>query len=78
MSTTPEKLPHVPRGSRKLKHCREMAGLLFLGYLVAAYLKVPETLFAGFVAGLGTLSGAFVWGNVKEHQSKPIPETPTT
>lgn len=77
MIDAPEKLPHVPRGSRKLKHCREMACLLFLGFLVSAYLKVPDGLFTAFVAGLGTLSGAFVWGNAKEHQnSKPPPETP--
>jgi mannose/fructose/N-acetylgalactosamine-specific phosphotransferase system component IIC len=60
-----------PRGYRKVRHAREMALMLLLGFCVAAWTKCPPELFAGFAAGLAGISGAFVYGNVKSNQ---VPE----
>lgn len=64
----------APRGQRKVRHAREMALFLLLGFVVAAWTKCPEALFAAFAAGIAGVSGAFVYGNVKSNQS----ETPPT
>jgi mannose/fructose/N-acetylgalactosamine-specific phosphotransferase system component IIC len=73
--TIPERKP-TERGQRKLKHAAQMAWFLLAGFLSAAYFKVPAEMFAGFAAGLAGISGAFVWGNSKEHASNPILPTP--
>lgn len=57
------------RGSRKLKHAREQSLILFCGFIFAVWCKAPSELFVGFVGGLATVSGAFVYGNAKEHQA---------
>lgn len=59
----------IPVGQRKIRHARQMATILLIGFALAVLTKTPETLFAAFVAGIGTVSGAFVYGNVKEHQA---------
>lgn len=59
----------VAIGQRKLRHARDMAVILLIGFALTAWLKVPEALFAAFVAGIGGISGAFVYGNVKNHQA---------
>jgi hypothetical protein len=58
-------------GTRKVKHAREQGLLLFAGFALAAWLKVDGQLFLAYVAGLTGLSGAFIYGNVKEHQAQP-------
>jgi hypothetical protein len=64
----------TPVGQRKMRHAREMAFLLLLGFIVAVFAKAPAELFVTFVTGLGVQSGAFIWGNAKEHLAKsPTP-----
>lgn len=60
----------APVGQRKLRHAREMALLLVLGFALAVWCKAPAELFVAFVTGLGVQSGAFVWGNAREHEAK--------
>jgi zinc transporter ZupT len=59
-----------PHGTRKVRHSREAILMLFCGFLVAAWLKVSIEIFSAFVLGLGTLSGAFMYGNVQEHKAQ--------
>jgi mannose/fructose/N-acetylgalactosamine-specific phosphotransferase system component IIC len=67
MSEPTEKIPH---GDRKVKATRETSLLLFAGFLIAAWLKVPLELYATFALGLFGKLGAFVYGNVQEHKAK--------
>lgn len=57
------------QGGRKVRHAREAMLMLFGGFLVAGWIGIPTEMFGTFVLGLGGLSGAFMWGNVKEHQA---------
>jgi hypothetical protein len=63
-----------PHGARKVKHAREQGLLLFAGFALAVWMKADGQLFLAYVAGLTGLSGAFIYGNVKEHQSSAGPQ----
>lgn len=49
-----------------------MSILLTAGFCFAVWAKAPHELFIAYVGGLGTLSGAFIYGNVKEHQTTKV------
>lgn len=63
-----------PKGERKAKATRETELVLFLGFLVAAWMKTPADIFGLFVAGLVGKLSAFMWGNSQEH--KAVSEAP--
>jgi hypothetical protein len=60
------------RGNRKYAHAVFMSILLTAGFCFAVWAKAPHELFIAYVGGLGTLSGAFIYGNVKEHQTTKV------
>lgn len=62
-------------GKRKVQHAREQAVFLIIGFGIAVWAKVPVELFVAFVVGLTGLSGAFIYGNSKEHLAKATPPT---
>lgn len=62
----------IPRGQRKLRHIREQSGMVLIAFIAAAYFKVDPALFGTFAGALAALSGAFIYGNVKEHQVTPL------
>jgi hypothetical protein len=66
----------APKGERKMKHAAQMAGYIFVGFVAAAWLKVDAQLFGTFVAGIGGVSGFFIWGNRAEHVGKPTDAIP--
>lgn len=68
--------PKAEKGARKLTHAREQGLLLLCGFSLAVWMKADGQLFLAYVAGLTGLSGAFIYGNVKEHQSDSVAVTP--
>lgn len=61
----------IDKGSRKMAVTRETLLAMVLGFIVAAYFKVPVELFGMFVLGLAGKDAGFMWGNAREHASKP-------
>lgn len=57
-------------GSRKATAQLQAQVALLLAFLASAFLDVPESLFAAFVAGNFALLTSFIWGNVRVHQSQ--------
>ena len=53
----------VDYGNRKLKEAYFVGLLLFLGFVVAAYLKVDNNLYFGLCAALCGKLGLFMYGN---------------
>lgn len=72
-----ETTPTVRYGERKTRHVFQQSVLLTVGFVIAVAAKAPHELFIAFASGLAALSGAYIYGNVKNHQADAVkPPTP--
>lgn len=64
--------PKVRYGERKTRHAFQQSILLTVGFIIAVAAKAPHELFISFVTGLAAISGAYIYGNVKNHQASVV------
>lgn len=57
-------------GTRKSAQTFKAQLVLLAGFIVAAFGHVPSELFWAFVVAVTGNLGAFVWGNVRVHQTQ--------
>ena len=58
------------KGERKLIEARQTALFLLAGLVVAGLFKMEAELYLAFALGMAGKTGAFMWGNAKEHQAQ--------
>lgn len=71
-------IKNAAKGHRKAQHSREFALIVTAALAVVGYLKIPADVFWAYCTVMGGISGAFVWGNIRENQAVlKAPEIPT-